>query len=148
MYLEETVLKTKCFLRTATLLTACLSSQSAFTQWQDDSNCDFINDAELIILGTFIGSSVISASKLELTAHLGVIKVTDTIKGKMSQVVFIEQPLPNQPRRSLDLQFKIGDQGIWLLKKASAYKTGLYNVSHPRHFIKDASKEHFLTQCL
>jgi hypothetical protein len=136
------------FLKLIALFTACLlSSHSAFAQWLDKSNCDFINNAELIIQGTFVGSSVISASKSELTAHLGVIKVTNTIKGEINQIVFIEQPLPNQPRRSSDLQFKVGDHGIWLLKKAADYKAGLYNVSHPQHFIKDVSSDSFLAQC-
>ena len=102
--------------------------------WASLSDEELVRTSELIVLGEWQGQTTLSTSGLG-TLNLGVIAVTETLKGlPNTRVVFVALPAASAPRSSSDIHFKQGDRGLWLLRLRPE-STGIYLADHPQRFV-------------
>ena len=104
------------------------------------SDDELIQRSSLIVLGTWVGQTELRLQGMAETVALGVISVSETLKGTAGQsLVFVAVPKPGAPRSGSDILYRRGDQGLWLLHSQPGAPTSVYLADHPQRFVSAAS---------
>jgi len=119
-----------------TLFLISLLPNNSIAMWAGMSDAELIEQSDLIVKATYIGSSTVILNKEKL--HLGVLNIEDTLKGDKQDVVFIRLSLrpKNFPQRSDEINFKAGQKGLWFIEK-DAQRDGVYEIKHPQRFLPE-----------
>lgn len=111
-----------------------------------------IGQSDLIVLGEWAGQSQVGAAALGepvLKMDLGVIAITEVLKGPVGQVlVLVATPSTSGPRSGSDLSHKRGEHGLWLLRIKPGAPSGIYLADHPQRYEADATRIEALRRLL
>lgn len=114
-----------------------------YVQMSDE---ELIRQSDLVVIGELIGQTPLQTGATGERLELGVIRVSETLKGPPGQTVaLLLLPAPDAPRASSDLAYKRGDRGLWLLRQRSSSTTGLYLADHPQRFVAESSAARIAT---
>ena len=108
-----------------------LACQGAHATWARLSDRDLIDRSELIVEATLIGKTRIRLQGL--TRRLAVLKVQRVYQGGAAEVVLLA--LPDRPPGvvvSTDIDYPVGEAGIWFLRLDPASQEGIYLADHPQ----------------
>lgn len=133
-------------LQTARFL-CCLSlflAGSVIAMWAPLSDEELVRSSDLIVVGEWQGQSAFSATGSG-DIEIGVVLVSETLKGKGPGFALVALPSSSAPRSSSDLVYRRGDRGLWLLKLQPGSK-GLYLADHPQRFVPSAGGEQRIRQ--
>jgi len=118
------------------LLVVLISNSSyAIAMWAGIPDAQLVK-SPLIVKASYIGTTTLTLNKKQL--QLGVLKVTETLKGNKQDVVLIRLRIPpaNSPRNSNEISFQLGQKGMWFLEHDNQSK-GVYDIKHPLRFIPE-----------
>jgi len=116
------------------ILLLALLSTNAYAMWVGMSDAQLIKQSNLVVKATYIGATTLTLNKKKY--HLGALSIEGTLKGDMQDVVFIRlssRP-KGSPKRSDEISFKPGQQGVWFLEKIIEQE-GIYEINRPDRFI-------------
>ena len=123
-------------LRYALMLKALISISSySYASWLQQTYHESYQEAEIVVVATLFDKI-----NLEIAPnnhlHLGLLEINQVLKGYSRRgYLFLLLPSVNRPPLSTDLDYNIGEYGIWFLKNHLGPESGLYYVSHPKHFM-------------
>jgi len=104
----------------------------AHAAWAGMTDQELINQSEVIVKATFIGSTIVKFPESPKPSLLGILKVEHVYKGKSLDVVLLSLPLrPHNVSVSTDILHTVGQNGIWLLKLSEGSE-GIYLADHPQ----------------
>ena len=117
------------------MLLLAIVSNNSYAMWAGIPDEQLVK-SPLIVKATYIGSTTLTVNKEQL--ELGVLKVTDTIKGNKQEVVLIRIRIAaaNAPRSSNEISFQLDQKGIWFLEP-DVKREGIYEIKHPQRFIAE-----------
>jgi len=116
----------------AYIAVATLASE-AMAMWASLSDQQLVQRSELIVVGTLIGFGRLQSGSLDLS--IGVIQVDEVLKGQDSPIAFVALPTPEAPTSSTDISYKVGQVGLWYLRRRAASEQGIYLADHPQRFV-------------
>jgi hypothetical protein len=102
---------------------------------------ELARQSELIVVGEFLGRDRVQIASGASPIDVGVIKIQTSLKGDRTlTVALLALPAlrPNGLVGSADIVLKVGQQGLWYLKRK---QEGLYVVDHPNRFVPMAQAE-------
>ena len=112
------------------LLTATMSH----ALWAKVTEQDLLNSSA-IVYAEFIGSSELQIKSQSLQLTVGVLHVSQVLKGPVpTNIIFIRQ-YPRTGVVSDTYNFEVGKRGLWFLQKSPGVE-GLYQVTHPARLIE------------
>jgi hypothetical protein len=109
--------------------------------WVKMSDTELLQHSDLIVMGTWQGqASQPHAAAGHSVPNVGIVAVSEVLKGPAATArVLVVVPAPDAPRSSSDLHYRIGDKGLWLLRKQPGEKADLYLADHPQRFVPAAT---------
>ena len=108
--------------------------------WVQMSDAELVQRSDLIVQGTWLGQSEVAFSPGPGRLNLGVVAITEVLKGpSASTLVLIVVPGSDAPRSSTDIVYRKGDQGLWLLRARPGGNSGLYLADHPQRFVPSSA---------
>ncbi len=121
----------------ATALLLFTSNISAM--WVEISDCKLIDQSVIIVEAEFTGTTRIKLSKNTQSIEPGILQIKQVFKGNnMLDNVLVEQPMPKDPRSSIDIFFTRGQKGIWFLTKGKTSNSGIYSANdYQRYWPED-----------
>ena len=109
----------------------------AQAMWAGMTDAQLVKHSELVVQATYLDNTQIRINETDKTLNIGVLHVTDTLKGNKQAIILLHLPaLQDGPRRSDEIFFRPGQKGLWFLNKAHQ-QNGLYKVEHPQRFIPE-----------
>jgi hypothetical protein len=110
-----------------------LACQGAHATWAEISDQDLIERSVLIVEATLIGKTRITLAGQGVTRRLAVLKVQRVYKGKTGEVVLLALP-DRDPGIivSTDIDYPVGETGIWFLRLDPASQEGIFLADHPQ----------------
>lgn len=112
----------------------------AWAMWARYSDTELIAASPLIVMAEFIGGTSIATGSAGHMSQVGVLRVTEVLKGdKTTTVVLINLPASDQPRGSDAIQYARGQSGLWFLYATPGTSSGLLRADHPQRFIPAAT---------
>lgn len=117
------------------ILLLVLVPSSSYAMWAGIPDTQLVK-SPLIVKARYIGTTTLTLNKKQL--QLGVLKVTETLKGNKQDVVLIRLRISsaNSPRSSNEISFQLGQKGMWFLERDNQRK-GVYEIKHPQRFIPE-----------
>ena len=117
------------------ILLLALVPSSSYAMWAGIPDTQLVK-SPLIVKANYIGTTTLTLNKKQL--QLGVLKVTETLKGNKQDVVLIRLRISpaNSPRSSNEISFQLGQKGMWFLERDNQRK-GVYEIKHPQRFIPE-----------
>lgn len=109
--------------------------------WAKMSDAELLRHSDLIVIGTWQGPTSPSAGGAVATPSVGVVAISEVLKGPgLMTRVLIVVPNPDAPISSSDLHYRVGDTGMWLLRKRPGEQADLYLADHPQRFVPAATE--------
>lgn len=105
----------------------------AHAMWAALDDTALLQGSDLIVLGEWQGQTAVAAPDLA-SGDIGVIGVSEVLKGKAQDVVLVALPAAAGPRSSSDPAFRRGERGLWLLRLRPGSQ-GVYLADHPQRFV-------------
>lgn len=107
--------------------------------WMKMSDAELLQRSDLIVIGTWLGSEPAAAGAASL--HVAAVAVSEVWKGPAATTrVLVVVPPADAPRSSSDLHYRVGDRGLWLLRKRPGNEADVYLADHPQRFIPSATE--------
>lgn len=107
--------------------------------WARLSDDELIASSDLIVQGEWLGETQVALDGAARTQGVGVIAVSEVIKGKRELgFVLVQRPGAGAPRSSSDLDFERGQRGLWLLRAKPGGAQGVYLVDTPQRFVSES----------
>jgi len=120
--------------RRATLLfAACLIPGGALAMWARMSDQELIERSDLIVVGRLADEKSIKLG--DRSARVGVIAVSEVLKGSAPAELLLALPARDRPVSSTDLDFRVGQSGLWYLRKVASAGSAIYFADHPQRFV-------------
>ncbi len=117
-----------------------IASAHSDAMWLAVPDATLVKNSSLIVEATYIGTTHITINKTK--SSLGVLNIDTILKGNIQEIVLIYVSThKNSAQRGDDINFKVGQQGLWLLTEPD--KNGIYKINMPQEFI---SKEQLKTK--
>ena len=108
--------------------------------WAAMSDAELAQGSSVVVMGTWAGQSALSLPGSAAAIQVGVVVVSEVLKGAAGQtVVFVAVPDAATLRSSSDIHFRKGDSGLWLLRAHPSGDSGLYLADHPQRFVPAAT---------
>ena len=121
----------------ALLLAALTGTGSVQAMWAKMTDAEMVESSQLIVVATYIGKADVGLKVDDKILHLGVLDVSNTLKGNQQEVVFLQLPQSTSIfRRSDDIFFHPGQKGLWFLREVSQQK-GIYVIDNPQRFVPE-----------
>ncbi len=109
-----------------------LISTHSHAMWLAISDAQLVKNSPVIVKATYVGETNITVNNKRL--YLGVLNIEKTFKGSIKNIVLIHVPeKSNRAPRSDEINFNIGQKGLWFLQKSK--QDGIYNANTPQSFI-------------
>lgn len=121
------------------LLFVAAGAESAWLQLTEQ---ELISQSSVIVTGTLIGETRV--------AHwddliIGVIRIDRVLKGDATQKIALLMLRPAEgPSVSTQLNYQIGQRGLWFLRDRQPGEAGLYVADHPQRFVTDEDAAAFI----
>ena len=107
--------------------------------WARLSDEELIASSDLIVMGEWLGETQIALEGAASTQGVGVIAVSEVIKGKREPgFVLVQRPGAGALRSSSDLSFERGQRGLWLLRAKPGGAQGIYLADNPQRFVSES----------
>ncbi len=108
--------------------------------WVKMSDAELLLHSDLIVMGTWQGPATPSAGGAAAMPNAGVVAVSEVLKGPGATTrVLVALPALDAPRSSSDLHYRVGDTGLWLLRKRPGEQADVYLADHPQRFVPAAT---------
>ena len=105
--------------------------------WAKADDEQLVRSSALIVEATYTGQVTFSPDAGASGLTLGVLRVTRLLQGDpATELVFLRVPTLGFIRKSDDIGFTSGQQGLWFLRADEAYP-GLYLADHPQRFVPE-----------
>ena len=109
--------------------------------WAKMSDAELLLESDLIVVGTWQGLAPASKGSAAAMPNIGVVAVSEVLKGPAKTTrALVVVPAPDAPRSSSDIQYRIGDKGLWLLRRRPGELADLYLADHPQRFVPVATE--------
>ena len=117
------------------ILLLALVANSSYAMWAGIPDTQLVK-SPLIVKASYLGRTTLTLNKEQL--QLGVLKVTETLKGNKQNVVLIRLRISpaNSPRSSNEISFQLDQKGMWFLERDNKME-GIYEIKHPQRFIPE-----------
>ena len=117
------------------ILLLALVANSSYAMWAGIPDTQLVK-SPLIVKARYIGTTTLTLNKKQL--QLGVLKITETLKGGKQDVVLIRLRISpaNSPRNSNEISFQLNQKGMWFLERDNQ-RRGVYEIKHPLRFIPE-----------
>ena len=127
---------TNCRMPFLGILLLALVSNSSYAMWAGIPDAQLVKSSQLIVKASYLGRTTLTLNKEQL--QLGVLKVTETLKGNKQNVVLIRLRISpaNSPRSSNEISFQLDQKGMWFLERDNKME-GIYEIKHPQRFIPE-----------
>ena len=107
--------------------------------WARLSDEELIASSDLIVMGEWLGETQIALEGAASTQGVGVIAVSEVIKGKREPgFVLVQRRGAGALRSSSDLSFERGQRGLWLLRAKPGGAQGIYLADNPQRFVSES----------
>jgi hypothetical protein len=117
-------------------LLAALLPGVGLAMFAEMSDAELLQGSVLVVMGTWIGEDTVTLSGGERSAQIGVVAITEVLKGAPGQTVaLVAVPHPTGPRTGSDIRYRKGEQGLWLLRPHRGSTGGLYLADSPQRFV-------------
>ena len=108
--------------------------------WAQMSDADLVASSDLIVIGEWLGQTQVALEAGRGAQGIGVIAVTETLKGSAEPgFALVQRPAAGGLQSSSDIGFERGQQGMWLLRAKPGGAQAIYLADHPQRFVS-ASK--------
>jgi len=122
----------------AFLILCFIGTGQSHAMWAKVDDDELVKSSVLIVEATYAGQSSFSFDAKSSRLTLGVLRVHKVLKGDpATKLIFIRVPTVGLLRKSDDIVFTKGQQGLWFLRTDSDYP-GLYLADHPQRFVPEA----------
>lgn len=121
---------------------ACLSptTKTANAMFASYTDAELVQTSSLIVTGTLLGQTQLTINKPRIKLNLGVLQVTEVLKGNPAQTLaLLELPATDGLRSSSDLTYRPGQAGLWFLHPRTPNDEGIYRADHPQRFLPEAT---------
>lgn len=112
--------------------------------WAQMSDEELVANSQLIVIGEWLGQSQVVLEAGANVQGIGVIVVSEVLKGSLdSGFTLVQRPATGGLRSSSDLNFERGQIGLWLLRAKPGGTQGIFLADHPQRFVsagKDATR--------
>jgi hypothetical protein len=126
------------------LVSILLNSSIAFASWVKLSPEELVEQSKLAVIGEFIGTTRIATQEAGKNLIVGVINVETVLDGSVQDdIILIAIRTSGAPLISTTINYKKGQNGLWLLKHYSPDNTTLYSASHPQRFTPSSDVDTF-----
>lgn len=115
----------------------------ALAMWTQMSDAELLQRSELIVMGTWQGPTSAPAPVTPGTVmpNVGAVAVSEVLKGPVATTrVLLVMPAAGALRSSSDIQYGVGEHGLWLLRKQPGSAAELYLADHPQRFVPSATE--------
>lgn len=111
-----------------------VTMNTSYADWATITPEQLQQQSDLIVVGEMIGETTLQDSENKTPVRLGVIQVSETLKGNPTEIVLLKMPAygPGIVRSSTDVNFTKGQRGLWYLQ---AGEHGYYFASRPDRFL-------------
>lgn len=107
--------------------------------WARLSDDELVAGSDLIVLGEWLGETQVAFESAAKGQGVGVIAVSQVLKGKAEPgFVLVQRPGVGALRSSSDLNFERGQRGMWLLRAKPGGAQGIYLADHPQRFVSES----------
>lgn len=111
------------------LLMFGLTPKEAEALWIKMSLEELVRQSDLIVIGELVSLR----SQKERSFDLGRIRIEEVILGKEDAVdVILAVPSPRAPLSSTSILYKIGQRGLWFLRRQTESGSAHYLADHPQ----------------
>jgi hypothetical protein len=112
------------------------SSRMVNAMWVEMSQAELVENSALIVIGKLIGTTEVSTDAQSAPLHLGVLQVSDVLKGPSElKTILLLLPDNRKPLSSSDIIYRIDQHGLWFLRTRSG-TTGIYLADSPQRFLQ------------
>lgn len=112
--------------------------------WAQMSDDELVASSDLIVVGEWLGQTQVALDAGQRAQGIGVIAVSETLKGSAATgFALVQQPASATLRSSTDIVFERGQKGLWLLRAKPGGAQAIYLADHPQRFVsasKDAAR--------
>ena len=111
--------------------------------WAPMSDAELLQRSELIVIGTLQGPTTAPAPAVPgaVVPHVGALAVSEVLKGPAATArVLLAMPAPGALRSSSDIVHRVGDHGLWLLRRHPGGAADVYLADHPQRFVSMATE--------
>lgn len=126
-----------CLLGAVLVITfALLLPRTGAAMWAQMSDAELIASSQAIVVGEWLGQSEVVLEPGASPQTIGVIAVSQTLKGNATGgFALVQRPAQGAPRSGSDLRFERGQKGLWLLRAKPGGTRAIYLVDHPQRFV-------------
>ena len=104
--------------------------------WERMSDEQLVASSDLIVIGEWLGQSQVVVEVGRSAQGLGVVAVSEVLKGSLEAgFALVQRPGSGAVRSSSDLNFERGQTGLWLLRAKSSGTQAIYLTDHPQRFV-------------
>ncbi len=106
--------------------------------WARLSDAQLVETSSMIVVGTFAKTSTVSSDGR--TQTVGVIEIDTVLKGDLgTKTIWLNVPQPGTPISSSDIVYRIGQKGLWFLRRLAPETIAIYAADHPQRFVPYAN---------
>ena len=103
--------------------------------WLKMSDAELLQRSDLIVLGTWQGPVTAPATAGAAAHRVGAVSVSEVLKGPAATRALVVIAAADAPRSSSELSYRVGEHGLWLLRKQPGGTAELYLADHPQRFV-------------
>lgn len=106
--------------------------------WAQMSDAELVASSDLIVVGEWLGQTEVVLQAGATPQAIGVVAVSETLKGTAAGFALVLRPVATAPRSSSDLDFERGQKGLWLLRAKPGGTKAVFLADHPQRFVNAA----------
>lgn len=123
---------------TLVVVFALLLPRSGTAMWAQMSDAELVASSDLIVVGEWLGQTEVVLQAGATPHAIGVVAVSETLKGTAAGFALVLRPVATAPRSSSDLDFERGQKGLWLLRAKPGGTKAVFLADHPQRFVNAA----------
>ena len=102
--------------------------------WARLSDAQLVETSSMIVVGTL--SNTATTPSNGQTRTVGVIEIDTVLKGNQGTTsVWLNVPQPGTPISSSDIEYRIGQKGLWFLRSLGPKSAAIFAADHPQRFV-------------
>lgn len=103
--------------------------------WAQMSEAELVTGSDVIVTGTLARTTVITDS-VGHAKNVGVIIVENVLKGDGSRTsLYLSMPQPGGIVSSSEIAYRLGQEGLWFLRRLAPARDAIYAADHPQRFV-------------
>jgi len=122
------------------ILALALFSEGAQAMFARYSDAQLIETSALIAVGTVTRITKVVRPSDGRERTVGIIEIETLLKGAPgTNIARLDLPQRGVAIKSTDIHYKVGQKGLWFLRRVSQGPVAIYTADHPQRFVPFAS---------